>query len=235
MLNVNDVNQIYLGCQGENLARTIIIDVKPWLVAYPGGTVTIWHKRNGAEEATATGAVFDSEAGTITWRPTGTDTFVFGEGEAEIRLTVGSVIKKSRTIKTDVAKAVTGGDGEELESGWQGYLDAIQRAAGVAITKNGMIQFAVNSAGHLILSYTEDVPIPADENDETTEAGDVVWIDKDLGKVTPSDEQVQAAANTYQESVINNPDSPPLDRSLSSAVSAAPADMVGDLKSALGR
>lgn len=233
MLNVNDVNQIYLGCQGENLARTIIIDVKPWLVAYPGGTVAIWHKRNGAEEATATGAVFDSEAGTITWRPTGTDTYVFGEGEAEIRLTVGNVIKKSRKITTDVAKAVTGADGEALVSGWQGYLDAIQRAAGVAITKNGLIQFAVNAAGHLILSYTEDVPIPAEESDETTEEGDIVWIDKDLGKVTPSDEQVQEAANTYLETVITNPDSPPLDRSLSSNVSAAPADMVGDLKLAL--
>lgn len=233
MLNVNDVNQIYLGCQGENLARTIIIDVKPWLVAYPGGTVAIWHKRNGAEEATATGAVFDSEAGTITWRPTGTDTYVFGEGEAEIRLTVGNVIKKSRTIITDVAKAVTGANGEALDSGWQGYLDAIQRAAGVAIMKNGMIQFAVNSEGHLILSYTEDVPIPAEESDETDEEGDIVWIDKDLGKVTPSDEQVQEAANTYLATVITNPDSPPLDRSLSSNVSAAPADMVGDLESAI--
>ena len=192
MLNVNDVNQIYLGCQGENLARTIIIDVKPWLVAYPGGTVAIWHKRNGAQEATATGAVFDSEDGTITWRPTGTDTYVFGEGEAEIRLSVGNVIKKSRTIKTDVAKAVTGKDGEVLVSGWQGFLDAIQRAAGVAITKNGILRFAINSQGHLILSYTEDVPIPAEDGDETTEEAEVVWIDKDLGAVDAYAEAVEA-------------------------------------------
>jgi hypothetical protein len=184
MLNVNDVNQIYLGCQGENLARTIVIDVKPWLVAHPNGVVSLYHKRNGYEEATPTGAEFDAEAGTLTWRPTSTDTYVFGEGEAEIRLAEGSVIKKSRKIKTDVAKAVTGGDGMALESGWQGYLDAIEKAAQVAITKNGMIKFAVNSVGHLIFSYTDQVPVPADEDDTSTTVGELTWIDKDLGTVS---------------------------------------------------
>lgn len=59
-----------------------------------------------------------------------------------------------------------------------------------------------------------------------------VWIDKDLGKVTPTDEQIQTAANTYLEQVITNPDSPPLDRSLTSSSSATPADITGNLKSA---
>ena len=184
MLNVNDVNQIYLGCQGENLARTIVIDVKPWLVAHPQGVVSLYHKRNGSQEATPTAAVFDAEAGTLTWQPTSTDTYVFGEGEAEIRLAEGSVIKKSRKIKTDVAKAVTGGDGTDLVSGWQGFLDAIEKAAQVAITKNGMIKFAVNSVGHLIFSYTDQVPVPADENDTSTTVGEITWINKDLGTVS---------------------------------------------------
>ena len=51
----------------------------------------------------------------------------------------------------------------------------------------------------------------------------------------------QAAAETAAETDlvawlaenITNPDSPPLDRTLASSSSAAPADMVGDLKSAL--
>jgi len=59
------------------------------------------------------------------------------------------------------------------------------------------------------------------------------WIDKDLGRVTGTDEQIQAAANAYLETVITNPDSPPLDRSLSSNVSAAPADLAGETKKAL--
>lgn len=48
----------------------------------------------------------------------------------------------------------------------------------------------------------------------------------------PSDAQVETAVNAWLEENITNPDSPPLDRSLSSSSSAAPADIVGDIKSA---
>ena len=169
MLKINEVNRLYLGCQGENLAQTITIDMSDWLVDFPSGIVSIWHKRNGDEAAAPTGATLDRETGILSWAPTGTDTYVSGEGEAEIRLTEGNVIKKSRTIVTGVSRAVTGADGEELGSGWQDYIDAIQRAAGVAIMKNGMIKFAVNDQGHLIFSYTEDVPVAEDEEDENNE------------------------------------------------------------------
>lgn len=193
MLNVNDVNQIYLGCQGENLARTIVIDVKPWLVEHPSGNIAIWHKRNGASEATATGATFDPEAGTVTWQPTSTDTYAFGEGEAEIRLSEGNVVKKSRTVKTDVAKAVTG-SGVALGSGWQDYLDAIQRAAGVSIIKDGMIKLAINSAGHLIFSYTDEVPVVPDDDATESTYGDLTFTDLDLG---PADAYAIAVAGGY--------------------------------------
>lgn len=59
------------------------------------------------------------------------------------------------------------------------------------------------------------------------------WNSKDIGKVTPNEEQTQNAVNAYLRTVITNPNSPPLDRTLSSNVSAAPADMVGALKSAI--
>lgn len=61
------------------------------------------------------------------------------------------------------------------------------------------------------------------------------WNSKDIGKVTPNEEQTQNAVNAYLRTVITNPDSPPLDRTLSSNVSAAPADMVGALKSAINK
>lgn len=169
MLKINEVNRLYLGCQGENLAQTITIDVSDWLVDFPSGVVSIWHKRNGDEAATPTGATLDRETGIISWSPTSTDTYVSGEGEAEIRLTEANVIKKSRIIVTGVSKAVTGADGEELGSGWQDYLDAITNAAGVAILKNGLIKFSVNDQGHLIFSYTDDVPVAEDEEDESNE------------------------------------------------------------------
>ena len=52
-----------------------------------------------------------------------------------------------------------------------------------------------------------------------------------LGKIAPS--AIQNEVDEWLGEHITNPNSPPLDRSLSSSSSAAPADMVGDLKSAL--
>ena len=163
MLKINEVNRLYLGCQGENLAQTITIDVNDWLVDFPSGVVTIWHKRNGDEVPAATGATLDRENGIVSWTPTSTDTYVSGEGEAEIRLTEGNVIKKSRMIVTGVSKAVTGADGEELGSGWQDYIDAVTQSVSMAILKDGHISFEIDDNGHLIFHYTDEIPVVEEE------------------------------------------------------------------------
>ena len=165
MLNINDVSRIYLGIQGENNVRPIVIDVKPWLIAHPGGIVSIWHTRSGETVPDATGAVFDSEEGTITWTPSGTDTYVAGEGVAEIRLYESGALKKSRKVITGVSPSVTGA-GTPLGSGWQDYLDAFERAAQVAVIKNGQIKFYINDQGHLIFAYTDQVPVAEEDEDE---------------------------------------------------------------------
>lgn len=133
MLNINEVTRLYLGVQGENEAKHIQIDVRQWLVEHPQGSITIWHKRNGDSVPSATGAVFDDEEGTVTWTPTSTDTYVAGEGEAEIRLTEGTIIKKSRKVITGVSPSATLG-GVTLGSEWQDYINAVDslRAAAVA-------------------------------------------------------------------------------------------------------
>ena len=145
MLKVNDLSRIYLGVQGENEARTITIDVRPWLVAHPGGSVTIWHKRNGDATPSATGAVFASEEGTVSWTPTSTDTYVSGEGEAEIRLTVGTVIKKSRKVVTGVSPSVTLA-GTPLGSDWQSYINAVDGIRAAAVTAKTAAEAAQSAA-----------------------------------------------------------------------------------------
>ena len=162
MLKINELNRIYLGCQGENRARTISIDVSAWLDLYPNGTITIWHRRNGDEVPGPTGAVLDRENGILSWTPTNTDTYVAGEGEAEIRLAEDGVIKKSRTVITGVSPSVTGA-GEPLGSGWQDYINAVERSVSMAMLKDGHIKFEINDQGHLIFSYTDEIPVAEEE------------------------------------------------------------------------
>ena len=114
-------------------------------MADPQGSVSIWHKRNGDSVPSATGAVFDDEAGTISWSPTSTDTYVSGEGEAEIRLTEGTIIKKTRSIRTGVSPAVTGG-GQTLGSDWQSYIDEVDRIKGLAVAAKQAAETAQGKA-----------------------------------------------------------------------------------------
>lgn len=165
MLNINELTRLYLGCQGENQQNKIQIDVSPWLKEFPNGTITIWHKRNGdTVPQPMAGVVLDREKGIMSVTPTNTDTYVAGEGEAEVRLTQSNVVKKTREVITGVSPAVTG-SGQPLGSGWQDYIDAIERAAQVAILKNGLMKLKIDENGHLIFSYTEDVPVE-EEDDE---------------------------------------------------------------------
>jgi hypothetical protein len=167
MLRINDINRLYLGVQGENLAKTISIDASDWLVDFPGGVISIWHKRNGDSIPTPTGATLNRETGVISWSPTSTDTYVSGEGEAEIRLTESNIIKKSKKVVTGVSKSVTGADGEALDSDWQAYIDAVERSVSMAILKDGHIKFHIDEeTGHLIFSYTDEIPVVDDEEEQ---------------------------------------------------------------------
>lgn len=133
MLEVNSLEGIYLGVRGENRARTIQIDVSAWLVGHPNASVAIFHKRNGAPNKEATGATFDAQTGIITWIPTNWETYNAGEGVAEIRLTEGNVIKKSRDVPTGVSRSIIGPAGEMIESNWQAYLNDMETKKSTAI------------------------------------------------------------------------------------------------------
>lgn len=148
MLRINEVRQLDLGVQGENLEQNITIDISPWLVEFPNGSVTIWHRRNGDEVPTPTGAEMDREAGTLSWSPTSTDTYSAGIGAAEIRLTENNVVKKSRIIQTNVAPSVTV-SGATIDSNWPAYIgavDTIRAAAVVAAEDAETAQAAAETA-----------------------------------------------------------------------------------------
>ena len=93
------------------------------------------------------------------------------------------------------------------------------------------------------LSVAIDVSQPTAQNSDIGKFLKLKTIDQDGkptefeygegggGSVDPSD--IEAAVDDWLEENITNPDSPPLDRSLSSASSAAPADIVGELDQVL--
>jgi len=132
LLRINEVTRLYLGVQGENLAKTIEIDVSHWMELFPNAAISIWHQRNGDDTPSATGSTLDRENKILKWSPTNTDTYVAGEGKAEIRLTENYVVKKTREVITGVSPSVTHA-GQTLGSDWADYIAAVEEEKSLAV------------------------------------------------------------------------------------------------------
>lgn len=83
-------------------------------------------------------------------------------------------------------------------------------------------------------SLTGSGEAPDPVSDWVTDANaKLAEVDSAIGEIDDAIEGIPDEVDDWLEDHITNPDSPPLDRTLSSSVSAAPADMVGGLKSAI--
>lgn len=118
---------ILLGRCGENLARTVEIDVSEYLVEYPGAVVTLLHRRHGESGIYPVAA--ELRDGCLVWQPTSADTAIVGDGEAEVRVTVNGVLAKSKILSTMVDKSLTGQETDVPEAS-KGWVDAVISAVG---------------------------------------------------------------------------------------------------------
>lgn len=118
---------ILLGRCGENLARTVEIDVSEYLAEYPGAVVTLLHRRNGESGIYPVAA--ELRDGCLVWQPTSADTAIVGDGEAEVRVTVDGVLAKSKILSTVVDKSLTGQETDAPEPGMD-WVDKITTAIG---------------------------------------------------------------------------------------------------------
>ena len=118
---------ILLGRCGENLARTVEIDVSEYLREYPGAVVTLLHRRHGESGIYPVAA--ELRDGCLVWQPTSADTAIAGSGEAEVRVTVDGVLAKSKILSTMVDKSLTGQETTAPEPGMD-WVDKITNAIG---------------------------------------------------------------------------------------------------------
>lgn len=118
---------ILLGRCGENLARTVEIDVSEYLMEYPGAVVTLLHRRHG--ESGIYPVAVELRDGCLVWQPTSADTAIVGSGEAEVRVTVDGVLAKSKILSTMVDKSLTGQETDAPEPGMD-WVDKITTAIG---------------------------------------------------------------------------------------------------------
>ena len=120
---------IYLGRQGENLARTVEIDVGAMLDAHPGASIGLVFQRAGETELYIGATTLDGTM--LSWPISAAVTANAGRGKIEVRAMLGDVLAKSVTAPTqvDVSLSGAGSTPPDPEEDW---IDDVLQAASEA-------------------------------------------------------------------------------------------------------
>ena len=192
MLGIEKITRIDLGICGENGARTILIDCNAWKQMYPNGAISIYHKRPGETQASVTGASYDYETGILSWTPTGEDTYYEGNGEADIRVTEGTVIRKASRVATLIRDRVVSGTGEIIPSNWEAYIQEVEHIKNAAVEAKNGAEDAQDAA--------EDAQAAAEEAQEAAEDAQAAAeeAERDAQDAQAAAETAQGAAESAQ-------------------------------------
>lgn len=166
---------IDLGRQGENLARTIEIDISAWRAEYGEGTVQLLHQRPG--DSTPYPAAVEQAGDVVRWEITAADTARVGYGAAQLLFYAGDVLAKQCIYRTYVSPSLgqSAGEPPEAQQPW------VERVLAEAAKVTGMTARAVE--------------LPAGADPTADYADGILTIGIPLGDV--SEAQVTQAVADY--------------------------------------
>jgi hypothetical protein len=128
MIEVNQLcGQLYLGKQGENLARIVYFEEHAlWEKEFGEGKCELLHQRNG--DAAPYPVKLEKENGKCCWKVTASDTAIVGDGKCELHYLVDDVVVKSKIWTTTVLESL-GGEVAEAPEPEKAWVDAVLDAA----------------------------------------------------------------------------------------------------------
>lgn len=132
-----------IGRQGENLARTIEIDVRSMLVQWPNAVIFLLVKRK--EDVLPYVAATEVANGILSWPITSMETAFAGDGKIEVRAVAGDVVVKSATATIHVRTSLTSCDNGAPNAS-QGWVDQIVKAGAQAVAGAAKAEEAANKA-----------------------------------------------------------------------------------------
>ena len=124
-------DKIYMGVQGEAMARTVEIDISELTTAYPSATIALYVQRPAdsvpyqAANATATGSV-------LTFTPDATDMSVAGKVQLQISAISGGTTMKTIIGYGYVDESLSGNVSPDPPDAIQAWIDTLQDDAAYA-------------------------------------------------------------------------------------------------------
>lgn len=144
-----------LGRQGENEVTAVVFDFSAWSTEFGSGTLSLSVQRHGDELPYA---VTMTTSGTnATWTISDLDTAYKGTGEAQVKYTVGTKVKKSAVYKFTVNKSL--GQNGEYPSPGQTWQEEIEDELADVKQDLSNLSLGINPEDDLIYIYLNGVPI----------------------------------------------------------------------------
>ena len=121
MYKIDQLEIIEIGVVGENEAKIIEIDVRPWLAKWPDASFGITAMRPGEE--TAYPCQSELENGILKWIVTGGDVAISGRGKMDVRAYQGTLVAKTPVIMTIIEPTMPGSETDTPPEAAQGWMD----------------------------------------------------------------------------------------------------------------
>lgn len=125
IVNVNPGGNVFLGRQGENLAREIVFSIDSWVETYGPGSVQLLHKRKNDRDPYL--VIVQQQGSEVRWQVSKPDTDMSGAGFYELHYYSGQTLVKSATGDTFVEGAMT--SAKETPDPYKSWVDQVIEAA----------------------------------------------------------------------------------------------------------
>ena len=175
MIEIDKLQYLQIGVQGENVATPIKIDMTRWKETFPEGNIHLLFKPYNATLALPMLTEFDAETNVLSWYPDLAATAVVGVGYTEVRMLDEStgLVKKSRIVPTSVENSVSGIEINPPEP-YEEWVNSVLNAATRAETAQENAEDARDASWDAVTRY----PRINDENNiwEIWDATNEVWV-----------------------------------------------------------
>jgi large subunit ribosomal protein L7/L12 len=143
MIEVDKIQYLQIGVQGENNVENLDIDMAAWIEKYPGAVFHILFKPYNAIAPSPMNTVY--EDGVLTWIVDAGATAAVGVEYTEIRAhdAATGLLKKSRIIPTVVENSVSGIETDPPES-YQAWVTSVLNAGTAAVNAEAAAEEAKN-------------------------------------------------------------------------------------------
>lgn len=134
-MNAHGREKIFIGRQGENLARRVKFDISEWQRLYGDGSAALVHRRPGDEYPYPCTVAASTDEGCFYWEVTKADVSVFGIGELQLRYYVNDALVKSQIWDSKIDESLDyplGTKPDPIED----WIDRVAQAAQEEVDKH---------------------------------------------------------------------------------------------------